>query len=274
MTALLDVSGVSFSYGSRQALSEASFRLEPGESLCLLGPNGCGKTTLSKIALGLLKPQGGRVLLGGEDIAKMSRASIARRVSYVPQRSPGGVSYSVFEMTLMGRLPYSGCYGSYSSRDRAAAWSAIERIGIADLAEARFDELSGGQERLALIARALAQEAGLCVMDEPESGLDYGNQLKLFSWISELSASGLSFLITTHNPDHALWTGGRALMLSSEGRVISSGLASECVEPGKLKELYGADVYVGSHAGRLFCLPRFERLNHKKGSPHENEQEI
>ncbi len=254
----LQVSGVGFSYGRKDVLSGMSFRIGRGETLSLLGPNGCGKTTLSKIVLGLLRPKAGSVAIDGRDLAAIPRRELARAISYVPQLCGQSPSYRVLDMVLMGRIPYSGCYGAYSKRDIEAAWAALERLRLAPLASSPFNELSGGQCKLVLIARALAQEASLCVMDEPESGLDYGNQLRLFKHLASLSSDGVSFIITTHHPDHALWTGGRVLLMRKDGSVLAEGPAKDCIDAARLMELYEADVEVGSHGGLPFCLPRFD----------------
>ena len=258
MSGYLQVSDVSFSYGRRQVLSGMSFRVGRGETLSLLGPNGCGKTTLSKIVLGLLRAGAGEVIMDGCELSGIPRARLARLVSYVPQLCGHGVSYTVLDMVLMGRLSYGGCYGAYSKRDVDAAWTALERLCLVPLASVPFNELSGGQCKLVLIARALAQEAALCVMDEPESGLDYGNQLRIFKHIASLAAEGVSFIITTHHPDHVLWTGGRVLMMRKDGSVLAEGLAKDCVDSGRLLELYEANVEVGTYDGLPFCLPRFD----------------
>ena len=156
--------------------------------VCLLGPNGCGKTTLFKTMLGLLPPQGGGVWLDGQPLERLGRAAIARRVAYVPQAHAAHFPYAVLDMVVMGRTAHLGPFARPGPRDYAAASQALATLGIGALADADYTRISGGQRQLALIARALAQAAPLLVMDEPTASLDFGNQALVLRQIRALAA--------------------------------------------------------------------------------------
>jgi iron complex transport system ATP-binding protein len=152
-----------------------SLAVGPGETLCLLGPNGSGKTTLFRALLGLLPAQGGRVRVGGDDLDRLSRREIANRMAYVPQAHAPPFPFAARDIVLMGRTARMGAFAAPGRADRAATDAAMERLGIGALADADYSRLSGGQRQLVLVARALAQEAPLLVMDEPTASLDFGN---------------------------------------------------------------------------------------------------
>ncbi|MCC6470392.1 MAG: ABC transporter ATP-binding protein, partial [Alphaproteobacteria bacterium] len=164
---MLTVEELAFGYPGHAVGRDVSLRLEPGEVLCLLGPNGGGKTTLFKTMLGLLRPQGGRVTIDGQDIAALGPRRMAQLVGYVPQAHAGYFPFLVADMVLMGRTAHVGLFAAPSACDRAIAGEATATMGIAALAEQVYTRISGGERQLALIARALAQQARILVMDEP-----------------------------------------------------------------------------------------------------------
>jgi len=232
-----------------------SFSLVDGEILCVLGPNGSGKTTLFRTLLGLLARQGGAITLDGTALEDLPRAAIARRVGYVPQAHAGYFAYSVREMVLMGRTAHLGAFGSPSLRDRALADAALETLGIEALAERPFTEISGGERQLTLIARALAQEARLLIMDEPTASLDFGNQVRVLERLVQLAARGIAVLFSTHDPDHAFLCAQRALLLA-EGRVLALGPPREVIRSDTLERMYRVSVrIVATGDGGHSCLP-------------------
>jgi len=255
MSELLQIEQLCFSYGREDVVNNVSLSLGEGKIMSLLGPNGCGKTTLVKIVLGLLKPRAGHIAASGKVLAKVSPRERAKHFSYVPQLHHANVSFPVMEMVLMGRIAYEGCFRKYSGDDHVAAEKALRQMHLLDLADRSFAELSGGQCQMVLIARSLAQQAPVCIMDEPENGLDYGNQVKLFRLLRELSSTGMSFVVTTHHPEHALWTDGEVVMLNRDGSVLTSGPAGQCITQKNLLRLYDADVTVTEVAGQRCCLP-------------------
>jgi iron complex transport system ATP-binding protein len=233
--------------------------LEAGEVLCVLGPNGAGKTTLFRTLLGLLAPLGGRVSANGRALAQLSRSEIAREVAYVPQASASYFDFSLAEMVEMGRTAHLGPFARPAKRDREIARAALDRMGIARLAERPVSAVSGGERQLALIARALATEARAIVMDEPTANLDFGNQSRVLSEIARLKGSGFAVLLCTHDPDHAFQVADRALLLK-DGRSLALGATGAALTEANLSELYGIDVRVSEvdigGARRRVCVPR------------------
>jgi ABC-type cobalamin/Fe3+-siderophores transport system ATPase subunit len=256
----LEARRLGFGYRGRRVGSEVSLALEGGEVLCLLGPNGSGKTTLFKTLLGLLPPQGGQALLDGAEVAGLRRAETARMVSYVPQAHAAFFPYTVEEVVLMGRTAHLGVFSSPSRRDREVALAAIERMRLAHLADAIYTRISGGERQLTLIARALAQDARVIVMDEPTANLDFGNQVRVLQHIQSLARSGIGVLLSTHDPDQVFLCADRVAMLH-EGRLARLGAPEATITPGSLKEIYGVEVAivrvsVGDGRERAVCIPR------------------
>ncbi len=263
----LEASHLDFGYRGHRVGSDVSLSLEAGEVLCLLGPNGSGKTTLFKTLLGLLSPQGGRVLIGGTDLRQKQRDEVARLVSYVPQAHAAFFPFTVREVVLMGRTAHLGVFSSPSRRDREAAQSVIERMGLGQLAGSIYTRISGGERQLALIARALAQDARIIVMDEPTANLDFGNQVRVLEQIRSLAAAGMGVLLSTHDPDHAFVCADRVAMLH-EGRLARTGAPADAITSESLRQLYGVEVVVtevdlGAGMRRSSCLPVLAR----PGSP-------
>ncbi|MEF9877727.1 MAG: ABC transporter ATP-binding protein, partial [Gordonibacter sp.] len=174
------VEDIRFSYHARrEVLKGVTFCLEKGEILCLLGSNGTGKTTLLRCLLGFSKPQHGSVSIDGRDVSAMRVGKRARYLAYVPQSSELAFPYQAKEVVLMGRVSHLAVGAAHAAADKQAALDAMERLQIAHLASRRYQELSGGEKQMVLVARALAQEAQLLVMDEPTANLDYHNQVKI-----------------------------------------------------------------------------------------------
>lgn len=239
----LAVESLAFGYPSKPVGHDASFSLEPGEVLCLLGPNGSGKTTLFKTILGLLPPQGGVVQLDGQDLAGWSRRRVARIMGYVPQAHAAYFPFSVLETVLMGRTAHIGLFASPSKRDVVVAERVLESLNISDLRDAIYTRISGGERQLTLVARALAQEPEILVMDEPTASLDFGNQMLVLHQIRRLAESGIGIILSTHDPDHAFLCADRVAMLH-EGKLVRLGAPDEVITPESLKQLYRVDVNV------------------------------
>jgi iron complex transport system ATP-binding protein len=256
---MLAVESLAFGFPSRTVGRDVSFSLEAGEVMCVLGPNGGGKTTLFRTLLGLLVPHAGTITLDAAPLQSLARAEIARRVGYVPQGHTGYFAYTVREFVLMGRTAHLGVFSVPGKHDRDVAEGALESLGIAHLADKPVTEISGGERQLALVARALAQEPKLLVLDEPTASLDFGNQVRVLQRISALAGSGISILFSSHDPDHAFLCAHRALLLA-EGRVLEIGAPRAVIRPDTLQRLYGVSVRVidlggGAHT----CLPAVGR---------------
>ena len=215
--------------------------LSTGEVLALLGPNGGGKTTLLKTLLGLLKPKAGEVLLGDKPLDNYSIRERARVVAYVPQVHISTFAFTVETVVLMGRTAHGSLFSRPSGQDRAVAQAALERFGIAALANRPYTMISGGERQLVLLARALAQEPQFIVLDEPTASLDFGNQGKVMKEIRALAKSGHGVLFTTHDPNHALRAADRAYLLR-EGTRIADGPVATVLNREQLESLYHATV--------------------------------
>jgi len=259
MTAILEAQSISFRYGAKEILQNASISLYRSEVVCLLGPNGSGKSTLLKVLLGLLRCHAGQVLLDGGLLTERPRSLIAKRMAYVPQLHMHSFPYSVFDIVLMGRLPYRTLWSPYSEGDRLSAEVALEQLRITHLKDRPYTDLSGGERQLTLIARALAQGAKVLIMDEPVTGLDYGNQIRLLEQLVRLAAEGFSVLMSTHFPDHALWAADRVILLK-DGCVVEQGTTQDVMTPTNLEAMYRVPVEVTTvGGGHVCCVPKFKK---------------
>ena len=252
---------LAFAYNGAPVLRGVSFAVRPGELVCLLGPNGCGKTTLLKLLLGLLPPTAGRARVGGRPAHALPPRELAAAVAYVPQAHQAAFAYTVLDIVLMGRAAQSFCFGPPRAADRDIAMDALRRFSIDHLAGKPVTQLSGGQRQLTLLARALAQGARALVLDEPVTGLDFGHQAKFLEILRQLCAEGYTCVMTTHFPDHALWVADRVLMLRG-GRIVADGAPGAVVTGELLGRLYGVDISVFPIAAALrVCVPdRISRL--------------
>jgi iron complex transport system ATP-binding protein len=251
----LEARRLAFGYPAKPVGRDVDLALGPGEVVCLLGPNGSGKTTLFKTLLGLLPAQGGEVSIDGRPLADLPRAEVARRVAYVPQAHAAHFPYTVRDMVLMGRTAYLGPFARPGPRDHAAAERALETLGIADLAEADYTRISGGQRQLALIARALAQAAPLLVMDEPTASLDFGNQALVLREVRALAAQGYGIVLSTHDPDHAFACATEVALLH-DGALAAHGAPEAVLTPARLETVYGVPVSIERLAsGHTVCAP-------------------
>jgi iron complex transport system ATP-binding protein len=240
---MLSVQDLSFGYGRKTVGSHVGFDLHAGEVLCLLGPNGSGKTTLMKTLLGLLPAKGGTLTLDGRPLAAWSDRERAARIAYVPQAANIFFPFTVREVVLMGRAPRIDLFATPSAADRRLADAALDLLGIAHLAERRCDEISGGERQLASIARALAQEPRVLVMDEPTASLDFGNRIKLLERIRGLAATGVATLFSTHAPDEAFFSADRVVLLR-RGGLLAVGAPTEVITAANMRTLYDIDVEV------------------------------
>lgn len=236
---LMELEGVACGRGGRTVLVDISFDLRAGEMLCLLGPNGVGKTTLFKTLLRLLPPRAGTIRIDGEDTAEWSVRRFARHVGYVPQVHAQPFPFILRDVVAMGRTARLGPFTAPGKADMAAADAALAGLGIAHLAERPYTAVSGGERQLALIARALAQEPRMLVLDEPTANLDFGNRIAVLEQAASLAARrGLGVLMTTHDPNEALRYGTRAAAIDRRGR-LRVGRPHDVVTEDYLAEVYG-----------------------------------
>lgn len=255
MVSTLQAERLDIGYPGVRVGSGLDVSLQTGEVVCLLGPNGCGKTTLFKTLLGLIPSQGGSVLLNGTPLGQLDRPAIARQLAYVPQAHAAVFPYTVRDMVVMGRTAHRGLFSGPNAGDRARAEAALDQLGIAELADRDYTRISGGQRQLALIARALSQDAALIVMDEPTASLDFGNQMRLLSAVRLLAETGIGIILSTHNPDHAFAIATRVHLLA-HGHTQAVGAPADVLTAEALTHTYGVPIAVEHlSSGHRVCVP-------------------
>ena len=257
---MLAADHISFGYSpGGDLIRDLSFTIGVGDVVCLLGPNGAGKTTLLRCLLGISKVSAGCVRLQGRPLASLSSAELAKTMAYVPRSATTVFPYKVLEMVVMGRTPHLGFGAVPSKQDMNIAAEALDQLGIAHLADRTFSEVSGGERQLTLIARALTQQAGLLILDEPTSSLDFGNQVRILKIIDKLAKGGYTIVMTSHFPNHAFLTCNRVIMMK-KGLITAAGDPDEVVTESNLSELYGTSVKIfriedGTTNPVKVCLP-------------------
>jgi iron complex transport system ATP-binding protein len=252
----VDVTNLSFSYGSREVLHEVSFTAADGELLAVMGPNGVGKSTLFQCLLGLLSGYKGQLIINGRDIKYMGIHEMSKQVAYIPQIHSPLFNFTVFDVVLMGTSSQISALRNPGPEQVALAEQAMECMGISHLKERGYTRISGGERQLVVIARALAQKAKILVMDEPTSNLDYGNQIRILTHIKKLARDGYTIILSTHNPDQASLYADKAIALCG-GSIIRQGKPAEIITPDLIQRLYNVEVEVHSlNDGRLrVCTP-------------------
>lgn len=250
----LGVKNLDFRYGDQPVLKEICMNLDRSELLGVVGPNGSGKSTLIRCIDGILKPLKGSILLNGRNLAEMQQMEIARNLGYVPQNAPKTFPVTVFDAVLMGRRPHLGW--NSGEKDRKCVVDALEQLGIAHLALREFNQLSGGEQQRVLIARALAQEADVLLLDEPTSNLDIRHQLEVMEILRRLVAEkGLSAVIAIHDLNLASRYADRVVMMKA-GKVFASGHPAQVFTPSNIASVYGVESIVEKKNGSLFIIPQ------------------
>ena len=239
---------LSCGYKTKTVLEHVSLTVESGRITCLLGPNGVGKTTLFKTLLGFLPAKAGTISVDGRDRASLSRKQFARKVSYVPQTHEPPFAYSVLDMVLTGCVSKLSALESPRKQDFDRAVEVLDELGIGHLAARSYTEISGGEQQMALIARALMQDARILMMDEPTAALDFGNQVAVLSCIKAMAERGHGIIMTSHNPDHAFLCCTDAVLITRQGDIVS-GAVDDVVTEDNLRRAYGIDVKITTATG-------------------------
>ena len=243
----LTVENGSFAYGRKSApiFENINFSVDSGEILAILGPNGAGKTTLLRCITGMLRWKSGDSLLDGEPIRDMRPGELWRRMAYVPQAKAASSAYTAFETVLLGRSAHLSPFATPGKADHDKAREAMALLGIEHLAQKKCSAISGGELQMVLIARALASEPQVLILDEPESNLDFRNQLVVLDAMTKLAGSGMTCVFNTHYPAHALQRSDKALILSKGGGYKFGNTAAVVTEDA-IREAFGVEAVIGS----------------------------
>ena len=243
----LKMQDVTLGYGGKVVVEGVTLQVKPGEMLGLVGPNGCGKSTIIRALSRVISPSSGRILLNGKDISRISRKDLARRLGVVPQMPLLPSTFTAFEIVLMGRNPHLGLFQYEGPRDMAIAWQAMEKTSTRHLAQRRIGELSGGEIQCVVIARVLAQETEAILLDEPTANLDIGRQIEILDLIKGLCRrDGLTVVAALHDLNLAAQYCDR-LVLISDGRIYAEGTPGEVINADNIGQVYGTGSYIYTH---------------------------
>ena len=250
---LLEISGVSFAYGKEPVLNDVSLELIQGSVLCLLGPNGCGKSTLQGCVLGFNKPSSGSITLEGRSVSEYSSRQLAGMVSYVPQSHMKTFPYKVSDIVLMGRTYSHGLFSSPGAADELMALQTLEKVGLEDFADRPYTSLSGGELQLVLIARALCQNTSLMLLDEPTAHLDFKHEINVMSILARLvKEANLTILMASHSLNHPFYFESEGIdtnvVLMDNGRVLQIGKPKDVCSRENLFAVYGIETRIKTHS--------------------------
>jgi iron complex transport system ATP-binding protein len=253
---ILSIEHIDFRYRERKILDDVSFSVHTGDICGLLGPNGSGKTTLLKCINGILNNETGRIKVKGRDIKRLSRVEIAGLIAVVPQELNIMFPFTVLQMVLMGGNGRFGFSGIPGGKDRSDAMEVLEDLGIDRLAERRYNQLSGGEKQMILIARALFQRPEIMLLDEPISHLDFKRQYTIMELIKKITGDkNLTTIITLHDPNTAGRYCNRLIMLN-DGRIIHQGLRDNVFHAESLEAIYDMRIKIENTAsGAEYVLP-------------------
>lgn len=267
---ILEVNRAGFAYpGAQDVFSDISFSLADREVLCILGPNGIGKSTLIRCLANLYLLCSGSIRLFGKEMAGLPQVEIAKKIGYVPQAHEIVFPFTVRDFILMGRAPHLTVFSSPGKGDCEIANEKMRLVGIEKIAGKPVNEISGGEYQLAVIARALTQEPAVLLLDEPTSHLDFGNQIRVLEIIDRLADRGLSVVMSSHFPDHA-FLASNSVAIMKNGTFMAYGLAEEVVTEENLKQTYGVDVSIAysPHVARHICVPHRSGTCRCRGERH------
>lgn len=252
----LEARNLRFSYGENAVVDDVSFTLAPGEMLGILGPNGSGKSTLLRLLSGVLAPASGEVRIQGRPLSSYTRRRLGQAIAVVPQDTLIEFPFSVTEVVLMGRSPHLGGFAFEGDRDVAVAHAAMQRTGVLNLAHRSIHELSGGERQRVVLARALAQEAGIMLLDEPGAFLDIRHTVEIYDLLQDLQREGRSVITVLHDLNLAALYCNHVALLKA-GRLFRVGTPAEVITYAALTEVYETEVYVDTNAitGAINVLP-------------------
>jgi iron complex transport system ATP-binding protein len=263
MSPVIRIKNASFSYNDHTVFSSVNLDIMPGEVLCLLGPNGCGKTTLLRCINGALKLEKGSIQLDDKDLSSMTATAIARRIGFVFQEHSAPFPYSVIDVVCMGRAPHLGIFSAPATKDLQIAETALDSVGMYHLRDKPYTQISGGERQLILIARTIAQQPDVILLDEPTSHLDLKNQTLILRMIHRLAQQGMSIMMSSHLPNHALLHSSQVALMHNGG-ILAAGKPDDVISEESLQRIYGIEVKI--FTGRdikgqdeiKFCMPSRE----------------
>lgn len=254
----LQARDLAIGYGRTRVADAINLDIRHGEVSCLLGPNGCGKTTLFKTLMGLIPALSGTVSFAGTPLAALSARALAIRIAWVPQQHAPSFPFRVFDVVMMGRQARKGLFSAPDRADRQRVDAVLDQLGLRDLAPADYSRISGGQRQMVMIARALAQDTKMLVLDEPTASLDYGNQVRIISEIARLARRGYGIVLSTHNPDHAFAIADRVTLMHG-GRIAARGRPGQVLVAERLSAVYGVAISVKRLDGAAtVCVPHYD----------------
>jgi len=255
MTGELRAEAISYGYvAGRNVLDSASLFVGAGEVLFVLGANGSGKTTLLDCLAGIRVPDSGCILVDELRLDRLAPGERARRIGLVPQLHEPVFDYTVEEIVTMGRAPHVGTFARPSAKDRAVVLEAMDSVGVMHLRRTRYTRISGGERQVVLIARGLAQGAGCLLMDEPAAHLDPRHQQDVFRAVRQLAREDKAFIISSHQPNHAIAHADRAALLV-RGHIDVCGRPEDVLTPDTLRATYAIDFVVVSERGLRAIMP-------------------
>ncbi|MBN1120838.1 MAG: ATP-binding cassette domain-containing protein [Anaerolineae bacterium] len=252
----LEANGLCFAYHTgKPVLKDISLAVQPDQILYVLGPNGCGKSTLLSCLSGIRKPDQGSILLDGIDLFSIAPEDRARKIGLIPQTHVPAFAYTVRDMVLMGRAPHLGLFDSPRRADYEIADQSLESVQLSHLRDRPYTELSGGERQLVMIARGLAQQCPIMLMDEPDAHLDPQNQHRVLELVAQLSGQGVSFVIASHSPNNALFYADRVLLMK-DGASLAYGKVSDILTEPLLSTAYELDMAVIGDVDEGIPVPR------------------
>ena len=251
----LSLENISFRYNVEEhdVVDAVSLEIPAQKVTAILGPNGAGKTSLLHLILGLLKPHAGQILVAGKQHCDYSKREISQRLGLVPQHEVIPFNFSVFEYVLLGRSPYLEPFQMPRETDYQIANQVLGDLGLSHLSAKPVTELSGGERQMIHLARALAQQTEILLLDEPTTHLDLGNQSRILNVLRDLSGQGITVLFTTHDPNAATFIADNVILMD-KGRIVEQGSVAETLTEGKLSAIYRVPVQVEQHNGRVMVL--------------------
>lgn len=254
-TDLIKLDNISFTYSTENnhVLRTLSMKVQKGDITAILGPNGIGKTTLLHLILGWIKTDSGTIYLDGKKLEEYSRREMGRLIGLVPQDEHITFEYSLLEYVLLGRTPHLHSLESPGKKDYEAAINALEKVGLEKLADRPVTHLSGGEKQLVLVARSLAQEPRILLLDEPMSNLDLANKIRLIDVLKTLKQDGVTILFTSHEPEVAAGISDYIILMGNNNK-IDHGNSESILTSESLSQIYGVPVKVVDFEGKKIVL--------------------